>query len=124
MAADVRAATPSNAAQLLVPDRREIIVGVRERVRSMASTAERSIDALKSNTQMMLTSALDTALDSIARMHESTVQARSTLRAYDPQAVLRRGYALVRGDIAPGEVITIETEKKLIEAEVHHVTAK
>lgn len=124
MAADVRAATPSNAAQLLVPDRAEVVMSVRERVRSMAATAERSIDILMSETRTLLGDALEVTIERIDRLRESNTQTRSTLHAYDPLAVLRRGYALVRGDIAVGNAIEIETDQKLINAEVTDVTTK
>lgn len=124
MVADVRAATPSNAAQIVVPDRSEIITAARERVRSMAHAAERSIDALVASTRLWLSAALDTSLTRIERMVESNNQAVSTLRAYDPGAVLRRGYALVRGDFRIGAIIEVETMTKLIEAEVIDVRQK
>jgi exodeoxyribonuclease VII large subunit len=124
MAADVRAATPSNAAQLLVPDRREIIASVRERVRTMAQVAGRSIEALRVDTRRGLIGAYDASLARIEQMLEQNQHRKATLRAYDPQAILRRGYALVRGTIAVGEHIDIETETQQIEAEVQHVKAK
>ena len=46
------------------------------------------------------------------------------LAAYDPGAVLARGYAILRGEIAVGGEIEIEQAKKLIKAEVKNVTAK
>lgn len=124
MAADVRAATPSNAAQLLVPDRSEIIASVRERVRTMAQVAERSIDTLLREARDWLATALDTSTYRIDQMLEQNRQYRATLRAYDPQAVLSRGYALVRGTIAVGEILSIETDTQQIEAEVQNVKAK
>lgn len=124
MVADVRAATPSNAAELLVPDKHEIIVSVRERVRSMASNAERSIDHVIDETRLLLSDALEAVLRRIERLQESNMQTRSTLRAYDPLSVLRRGYALVRGEVTVGNTIEIETEQKLINAEVTNVKAK
>lgn len=124
MAADVRAATPSNAAQLLVPDRREVVMSVCEQVRTTARVAEQAIDTLARETRMQLVSALDTSLTRVSYMLEQNSQCQTALRAYDPQAVLRRGYALVRGAVVVGRSIDIETEKQQIQAEVRHVKAK
>ena len=124
MAADVRAATPSNAAQLLVPDRRDVIASVRERVRTMAQVAEYAVDRLVSDTRMQFLSAIDASIVRMERMIEQTKLTRATIRAYDPQAVLSRGYALVCGRAAVGELISIETEKQRIEAEVRNVETK
>lgn len=124
LAADVRAATPSNAAQIVVPDRREVIASTRERVRAMAQTAERSIGTQIAEIRSALSGALDASMSRIAQMIESNNQAAMTLRAYDPQSVLRRGYALIRGEAAVGGVIQVETYTKLIEAEVKYVGQK
>lgn len=124
LAADVRAATPSNAAQIVVPDRLEIVASARERVRTMAQIAQRSIDTQLSDIRTVLTNALDKSIMRIEQMIASNGQDRSTLRAYDPEAVLRRGYALVRGEIDIGASIRVETLTKLIEAEVTDVRQK
>jgi exodeoxyribonuclease VII large subunit len=121
LAADLRAATPSNAAQLLVPDRQEIVTVTRDRVRTIASAAQRSIDALATSIHATLERALTLSYDKIDLLLERTHQEQTTLRAYDPHAVLRRGYALVRGTIKVGSTIEIETASQEIQAEVTHV---
>ncbi len=124
MVADVRAATPSNAAQLLVPDKREIIASARERVRTMASVAERSITMVLAETRDWLGDALALTSERIERMQEANRRQLQALRAYDPRAVLRRGYALVRGEVTIGGPLEIETNTALITAEVTHVSKK
>ena len=52
----------------------------------------------------------------------TALQAR--LRLYNPAATLARGYALVRGQAAVGQAITIERYSDMITAEVTHVERK
>ncbi len=124
MAADVRAATPSNAAQLLVPDRREIIASVWEQVRSMATQSERILTQYISEDNQRLARALEQMADGADRQLQLLQHMSATLRAYDPRAVLERGYSLLRGDVRIGNAIAIETATQLIQAEVTHVDQK
>lgn len=124
MVADVRAATPSNAAQLLVPDRRDIIAGAWEQVRSMASRSERAIDQYVVDDRQRLVWVMGRMHDNVDRQLQLVQHASATLRAYDPRAVLERGYSLLRGAVAVGNPVTIETASQLIQAEVTHVNQK
>lgn len=124
MVADVRAATPSNAAQLLVPDRRDVIATVWDQVRSMASVTERSIDRYVVDDKVRLGRALERIDHYTDRQIETVHHIVATLRAYDPRAILERGYALMRGSPVVGATVTIETSKQLITAEVKDVNQK
>lgn len=124
MAADVRAATPSNAAQLLVPDKNEIIRSVRHRVTLLLPRTVQALDRGQQNLQ----NTLETALVAIKRRYdwyEDHVRYnRRVLNELDPRKVLARGYALIRGDLAVGRTIEIEKSDILIKAEVTHVDRK
>ncbi len=124
LVADVRAATPSNAAQLLVPDRREMIANLRQLVRSMAVKTEQSIDQWRVDIKRQLAQSLQQVvgrIDDSLQVHRSTM---SRLRAYDPERVMQRGYAIIRGTVRPGAKLDIETAKNNITAEVIDVKAK
>lgn len=124
LAADVRAATPSNAAQLLVPDRSAVIAEVRGKLRAVLPVVERAIELR----QQAVRSQLETALWRIDQAHEQSLQRlsglRRTLSGYDPARVLARGYALVRGEVAVGGAIEIERINDTITAEVTDVRYK
>ena len=131
LAADRRASTPSNAAELLVPDRRELLAEVDDQLRwavsALSRQAEQRRDRLTSaagNLERAMSQRLDQEQSRYRRL-------RQTLMAYDPRAVLQRGYALVwdqqQRSVSEAEVgqrLTIETAKQLITAEVQHVTSK
>ena len=121
MVADVRAATPSNAAQLLVPDRRELTSTLRQLVRRVLVRTEAIIDNYAREAQAALRQGW-TLLDARVEVLQSQLlTSRQVMTAYNPQAVLARGYAIVRGSIVVGSEITIEQEKRNIIAEVTHV---
>jgi exodeoxyribonuclease VII large subunit len=124
MAADVRAATPSNAAQLLVPDRREVVQAVRHRVALLLPRVEQVIDRYR----QQVGGVLQGACLSIERQLEDSVRQlrykQQLLGELDPRKVLARGYALVRGELAVGGMIEIEKHDSVIKAEVKNVSKK
>ncbi|MDB5186840.1 MAG: exodeoxyribonuclease large subunit [Candidatus Saccharibacteria bacterium] len=124
MVADVRAATPSNAAQILVPDRSEVIRAVRRQVQSLLPRTEQAID----NKILGVRAQLSDVIVAIDRRHtrqqDQLDALRRVLAELDPRKVLTRGYALVRGQIAPGNIIEIEKSDIVITAEVQHARKK
>lgn len=121
LAADVRAATPSNAAQLLVPDRRDIIRAVRAQTISLLPLIMRTIDQASHQVKDYLVQALDHIDDRLETMSETVTARRSVLVQLNPQTILARGYALVRGQQKVGAVIEVETIHAILEAEVKNV---
>ena len=129
LAADVRAATPSNAAQLLVPDKREIISDLRIKLGQILddyeSNIERREDVVYAGSETMRIK-LTQIGDNLQTRFNSLSQ---VLKQLDPQLVLKRGYSIVRSEsgrvvrenVEIGEMLTIESAKLLIETEVKNV---
>jgi len=99
--ADVRAATPTHAAELVVPDAREVATllngygaTLREALRSRLSDAQRTLDAHRHALDTRMTARLT---DARARLALATAR----LDARDPAAPLKRGYAFVTRDGVP-----------------------
>lgn len=122
LVADLRAATPSNAAQRLFPEKRvlEQAIGTAERrlVNGVQEHVVRSRQALERTTQHVIIH-IDQLVGGLgARLQSAEV----ALKHSDPRAALRRGYAIVRdsrGGILKGvpgrdEELQIETEKVVI----------
>ncbi len=124
MAADVRAATPSNAAQILVPDRGEIIRAVRYQVKSLLPRVESAVAQQLGTVDDMLARALDAIDGRIDQQLSQLDGVRSVLAQLNPQTVLARGYALIRGVQQVGALIEIETSKSIMKAEVKNVERK
>jgi exodeoxyribonuclease VII large subunit len=118
LAADVRAATPSNAAQLLVPDRHEIIRAVRYQVRSLVPKVELSFVQSRALIREQLERCLSATERSIEQQRLAVGTLRRVLGELDPHKVLARGYAIVRGQPHVGQILTVETHTHLIQAEV------
>ncbi len=124
MVADVRAATPSNAAQILVPDRHEVIRAVRRQVQSLLPRTEQAIDGRIGVVRTQIRDVIERIERRHDKAHEQVLGLRRVLAELDPHKVLARGYALVRGKIVPGETIEIEKSDIVITAEVQHVSKK
>jgi len=123
-AADVRAATPSNAAQLLVPDRRDIIRAVHAQTLSILPILSRTLEQTSRSVQSSLRGALESIESRVIRTADVLSSRRQVLAQLNPETVLARGYALLRGNQVVGESIEVETSHAILEAEVIHVRKK
>lgn len=95
MAADRRASTPSNAAELLVPDRRQVLIelsGAKQQLGQLVDA--RLLNARKALSERA--SALSEQIRLVIGHARQDLDGRSQLlSALSPDAVLRRGYAIV-----------------------------
>ncbi len=124
MVADVRAATPTHAAETLVPDRAEIIRAVRQQAHSAGQLLLQSVQQYRERVREQLEGIERRVDDQMARAEALLLSTRSLLAELNPMKVLARGYAVVRGDPKVGSEIMIETEKQHITAEVTDVRQK
>lgn len=133
MVADVRAATPSNAAQILVPDKREIYAQVRANVGAMVG----AISSLYVQQLKLVAEQRERLLGGVEQVYRRAadryMQLTTVLAQLDPRTALKRGYALVfdvdnkpLGDrsVAMGDTVLIETNRYTITAGVQDVTEK
>ncbi len=133
MAADIRAATPSNAAQILVPDKREVI----QQLDTMVKTITGRISILYDERSRVLAELRESLKSKVAESYDSArdrhVQLSLILNQLDPRLALQRGYAMVfdadhkllgNRDIKAGQAIHIETKRYTITAGVQDVTEK
>ncbi|MDR2523919.1 MAG: exodeoxyribonuclease VII large subunit [Candidatus Nomurabacteria bacterium] len=126
LAADVRASTPSNAAEILVPDRREIVATLVAELRRVVTATENQLDEVGGNTSDSL-DVISTRLDqTVERAEQNLKRLTGMLKQLDPKVVLGRGYAIVRAENGQvlrqspslGERLCIETSVAEIDAEV------
>lgn len=124
LAADVSAATPSHAAQLLVPDKQDLIRAAHRDVIRISNIVESALTGFSADARHILMDIVRAIDDQVRRMSDRVKQQLTVLDAYDPTAVLARGYAIVRGAVEPGSSIEIEQTKRFITAEVKDVRKK
>lgn len=124
LVADVRAATPSNAAQLLVPDRQELIRAVRQRITPVLPRVLQAVEMQSVQVSDRLLGALAATERQLADTAGHVQYVRRVLDQLDPSVVLGRGYALLRGTLAVGELIEIETSNARMEAKIERYDKK
>jgi len=96
LAADQRASTPSNAAELLVPDRRAVLADLQSYKTQLGRDTTAVWRAAKSGLEVSAGLLHDTATSVVQAESRRLSLQRRVLEAYDPRAALRRGYALLR----------------------------
>jgi exodeoxyribonuclease VII large subunit len=98
LAADQRASTPSNAAELLVPDKQTVLQNLEAERLGLGLLMQASL-RYNLRQQSDLRQGLAQAMSLIFRdAQQLLLNQRQLLTALSPQAVLNRGYAIVRQD--------------------------
>lgn len=121
LAADLRASTPSNAAERLTPDR----LAVKQHINLLISHLPEQIISYIQQIQRQLTQQSATIYQSITNQLDLEFQRlKSSLRllgSLNPEQILRQGYAILSGKLSPGEVIKITTYQEKLTAEITNV---
>jgi exodeoxyribonuclease VII large subunit len=94
-AADKRASTPSNAAELLVPDRSAVIAQNSTHVRACLQTIRHTIHAALDELDNRALQVKQKTLQVIANEEQKVRQLEERLQGYDPRTILKRGYARI-----------------------------
>lgn len=133
LAADQRASTPSNAAELLVPDRKALLEHLQTHRQRLLQFAERSLHDARQDLKVLRANLAGSVEQLITQGQSQLVLRRQLLEAYSPHQALARGYALVRkgttslrtGTAAKvGDEVTIELSDAQLTAVVKQVTMK
>lgn len=129
LAADVRASTPSNAAEILVPEKREVQAMVDYLRQKPIVTLEHLIADVRREVAVAREQFAQNFARAVEHYRTELTLLTQIARQYNPQVVLARGYALARassGNLqkAPPEIgddMTIETAKYNAKVEVKNV---
>lgn len=131
LAADVYASTPSNAAQLVVPDKKQFTQALYATLHRAASRVEHIYTDRQQKVEVSMRTivhSVSVQFDMVANQYNSLSRSLSQL---NPRNVLKRGYSLVRlqnnqslQQAKIGDLLEIETSKSIIQAGVKNVSSK
>lgn len=131
LASDQRASTPSNAAELLVPDRDHIkqqIKQIKNHLKDLLNSKVESVGTELSRQKLDISQYLKNVLNS-AQINLNN-QA-SLLKAFNPDSVLARGFSIVRNDkgnivrksnqLKVSDIVNIQFSKGRVSAKVNNM---
>jgi exodeoxyribonuclease VII large subunit len=127
LAADVRAATPSQAAEMCVPDAEALLDALDEAESRMIAVLDRLVPDLAQRVDDLLDRAIAAMRGTLAQERELLAVSTAHLDALSPLATLARGYAVARRDgralrsvdgAAPGDDIEVVLRDGAIDATV------
>jgi exodeoxyribonuclease VII large subunit len=104
LAADQRASTPSNAAELLTPDRREVTAALKISRRQLGQGLQHALTVSRESIRHQSVELLREAGRALERQRYQLQRSEQMLELLNPAVIVRRGYAIVR-DAASGKVI-------------------
>ena len=121
LAADIVASTPSNVAQMLTRDKKEIINAVRNDIIRTQKLFNLRIDEKIRRNREELTQIEQNIVVKITTELTQIQSIMQRLAEMDPEKVLKRGYAILAGEIKQGSVVKITTETQNLEAEIKKI---
>lgn len=128
LAADVRASTPSNAAEILTPNRYDFSRDIDLRLRSAVSTLKGSLRYLRESIDAQLGSMRDLTIDTVIRRREDLAGVMARIDLANPAQLISRGYAVASSsagvvvrsvsDVRTGEKVMIQLSDGTLVTEV------
>jgi exodeoxyribonuclease VII large subunit len=102
LVADLRAPTPSAAAESVVPEREALVAALRDRADALAARAGNLVSDARESLVGLASALADRASRVAERRRARLERAAGRLHALSPLATLGRGYAVARADDAAG----------------------
>lgn len=124
LACDVRASTPSNAAEMLTPDRDAMKRWVKMVVDKYDTALKNIIDnerKAEKDKIKKITDAINLKVGEAKKQLSNQIKVLSML---NPENVLKQGYAIIGGEIKLRNVVKITTYNKEIKAEVKEINER
>jgi exodeoxyribonuclease VII large subunit len=114
LAADLRGSTPSNAAELLTPDKKDILQQLRVNSKQLATALLGQVDMKRQRLQDGQRVLHDRMAGLLTTASQSLASRSALLQALSPETAMRRGYAVLRsgqgGLLRSGKQISIGDE--------------
>lgn len=124
LAADFAASTPSNVAQFLTRDRQAEIHSINLQIARIRQQVLSKIQLEEQNLKEQITSVRTKVLNSIQLAIQKIQQKRQIIENLNPAIILKRGYAILTGEIKKGAPVSIETNSHFLEAQILKIVKK
>jgi exodeoxyribonuclease VII large subunit len=98
LAADVRASTPSNAAELLVPDRAHLRAQLQAQTAQLIHLGHAQVRLAQAGVKQVRETLDELITDRLETEHRELAAYQKLLAVLSPQSILKRGYAIVRAN--------------------------
>ena len=121
LAADVRASTPSNVAEMLTLDKQAEIAKIETQISGLNKKIVQEINMVSSSIMGKITEVKNAIWLKIDSLERDILGKVKMVEAANPASVLKRGYAIVSGKIAEGSEVEIRLENKIATAEIKKV---
>ena len=121
LASDIVGSTPSNVAQILSKDKKAETLRLEEKILALRTYILEKINQKIVENKEEISGIYDQILMKIDLELNNLKEKKKILDLVDPEAVLKQGYAILNGNLSPGNVVKITTFDKIIETEVKNV---
>lgn len=118
LAADIRASTPSNVAEMLTPDKQAEIMKIKGEISRLSNKIVQEITGVKEGITNKFAEIRCITNQRFNSMEEAVKAKIKLLESADPDLTLKRGYAIISGDLTEGNVVKITTFKNEAEAKI------
>ena len=124
LAADIRASTPSNVAEMLTPDKQAEINRINGEISRLSNKIVQEITGVKEGIVSKFAEMRRVTNQRFSSMEEALKAKIKLLQSADPDLTLKRGYAIVSGDFREGNVVKITTFKTQADAKIINIKGR
>lgn len=118
LVADVQASTPSNAAQILLPDKRDFINRQHDELSDALEVALDRVSETQDRVGFLWRDLVDELNERLDFELENLSSQVKMIDEFNPERILKKGYAILRGEMEVGSVVKITTSDKILTARI------
>ena len=119
LAADIRASTPSNVAEMLTRDRKAEVVRIRQSITGLSQRINQEIEVSRDKVASFVTDSKRQLIGRIENIESAICLKKQMIEGLNPERILKQGYAIISGQIQEGNVVKITTYDREAEALIH-----
>lgn len=121
LAADIRASTPSNVAEMLTNEKQAEIQRIKFNVNGVGNKILQEIEQAREGGKTKIKMVGEAVNMKISHLENEMKVKQKVLEGLNPDTILKQGYALVTGKLKEGEMVEIATYESKAKAEIKEV---